>query len=233
MTYLLPGTLAMGAIVLASNILVQFLFGPWLTWGAFTYPLAFLVTDMVNLVHGPRAARRVVLAGFVVGLLCSLVGSQIMGEAGPLVTLRVALASGVAFLVAQLLDVTLFDRLRNGVWWRAPLASSLVGSTLDTLLFFFIALGTGGSDVSGISGEPTGTGYARQVVTFFGTGLQYSLSQARFTFTSAPGTITHVGVFDALTAGNPLLWAPLPTPAILNGPGIINIPVNSLSIFGD
>lgn len=139
MTYLLPGTLAMGAIVLASNILVQFLFGPWLTWGAFTYPLAFLVTDMVNLVHGPRAARLVVLAGFVVGLLCSLVGSQIMGEAGPLVTLRVALASGVAFLVAQLLDVTLFDRLRNGVWWRAPLASSLVGSTLDTLLFFFIA----------------------------------------------------------------------------------------------
>lgn len=139
MTYLLPGTLAMGAIVLASNILVQFLFGPWLTWGAFTYPLAFLVTDMVNLVHGPRAARRVVLAGFVVGLLCSLVGSQIMGEAGPLVTLRVALASGAAFLVAQLLDVTLFDRLRNGVWWRAPLASSLVGSTLDTLLFFFIA----------------------------------------------------------------------------------------------
>lgn len=139
MTYLLPGTLAMGAIVLASNILVQFLFGSWLTWGAFTYPLAFLVTDIVNLVHGPRAARRVVLAGFGVGLLCSLVGSQIMGESGPLVTLRVALASGVAFLVSQLLDVTLFDRLRNGPWWRAPLMSSLVGSTLDTLLFFSIA----------------------------------------------------------------------------------------------
>ncbi|WP_310568082.1 queuosine precursor transporter [Hydrogenophaga sp.] len=139
MTYLLPGILAMGAIVLASNILVQFLFGPWLTWGAFTYPLAFLVTDLINLVHGPRAARRVVLAGFAVGLVCSLVGSQIVGEAGPLVALRVALASGVAFLVAQLLDVTLFDRLRNGAWWRAPLASSLVGSTLDTLLFFSIA----------------------------------------------------------------------------------------------
>lgn len=139
MTYFLPGILAMGAIVLASNILVQFLFGPWLTWGAFTYPLAFLVTDLVNLVHGPRAARRVVLAGFAVGLVCSLVGSQIVGEAGPLVALRVALASGVAFLVAQLLDVTLFDRLRNGAWWRAPLASSLVGSTLDTLLFFSIA----------------------------------------------------------------------------------------------
>jgi hypothetical protein len=113
------------------------------------------------------------------------------------------------------------------------LARALAGRRPALPSAVFIALGTGGSDVSGISGEPTGTGYARQVVTFFGTGLQYNLSQARFTFTSAPGTITHVGVFDALTAGNPLLWALLPTPAILNGPGIINIPVNSLSIFGD
>jgi queuosine precursor transporter len=127
MYYLLPGILAMAAIVLASNILVQFLFGQWLTWGAFTYPLAFLVTDLVNFLHGPKAARKVVLAGFAVGLLCSLVGSQIVGEAGPLVTLRIALASGVAFLVAQLLDVALFDRLRQGTWWRAPLASTLVG----------------------------------------------------------------------------------------------------------
>jgi len=97
----------------------------------------------------------------------------------------------------------------------------------------FIALGTGGSDVSGISGEPTGTGYARQAVTFFGTGLQYNVSQVRSTFTSIPGTITHIGVFDAVTAGNPLLWAPLPTPVILDGPGIINIPVNGMNVFGD
>lgn len=139
MTFLLPGILAMAAIVLASNILVQFLFGQWLTWGAFTYPLAFLVTDLVNFVHGPKAARKVVLAGFVIGLFCSLVGSQIVGEAGPLVTLRIALASGVAFLVAQLLDVSIFDRLRQGSWWRAPLVSTLVGASIDTALFFSLA----------------------------------------------------------------------------------------------
>ena len=139
MTFLIPGILAMAAIVLASNILVQFLFGQWLTWGAFTYPLAFLVTDLVNFVHGPKAARKVVLAGFVIGLLCSLVGSQIVGEAGPLVTLRIALASGVAFLVAQLLDVSIFDRLRQGSWWRAPLVSTLVGASIDTALFFSLA----------------------------------------------------------------------------------------------
>lgn len=139
MTFLLPGILAMAAIVLASNILVQFLFGQWLTWGAFTYPLAFLVTDLVNFVHGPKAARKVVLAGFVIGLLCSLVGSQIVGEAGPLVTLRIALASGVAFLVAQLLDVSIFDRLRQGSWWRAPLVSTVVGASIDTALFFSLA----------------------------------------------------------------------------------------------
>ena len=106
-TYL-PGILAMAAIVVASNILVQFLFGQWLTWGAFTYPLAFLVTDVMNRVYGKDAARRVVLVGFVVGLVCSLIGTQIMGEFGPLVTLRIAIGSGVAFLVAQLVDVAIF-----------------------------------------------------------------------------------------------------------------------------
>jgi len=136
---LVLGVLAMGAIVLASNILVQFLFGDWLTWGAFTYPLAFLVTDVMNRLYGPAAARRVVLVGFAVGVACSLVGSQIVGENGPLVTLRIALGSGLAFLVAQTLDVVVFDRLREGRWWRAPLASTLVGSTLDTLIFFSLA----------------------------------------------------------------------------------------------
>ena len=136
---LLPGILAMAAIVVASNILVQFLFGQWLTWGAFTYPLAFLVTDLMNRLYGPAAARRVVLAGFATGVACSLIGTQIMGEFGPLVTLRIAIGSGLAFLTAQLLDVALFDRLRDGRWWRAPLVSSLVGSSVDTALFFFIA----------------------------------------------------------------------------------------------
>ncbi|WP_372890213.1 queuosine precursor transporter [Rhodosalinus sp.] len=135
----LPGILAMAAIVVASNILVQFLFGQWLTWGAFTYPLAFLVTDVMNRVYGVGPARRVVVAGFAVGVLCSLVGSQIQGEFGPLVTLRIALGSGLAFLTAQLLDVAIFDRLRGGRWWRAPLVSTLVGSTVDTALFFTIA----------------------------------------------------------------------------------------------
>lgn len=137
-TYL-PGILAMAAIVVASNILVQFLFGNWLTWGAFTYPLAFLVNDVMNRVYGPSAARRVVWVGFAVGVACSLIGTQIIGEYGPLVTLRIALGSGIAFLTAQMLNVFIFDRLRDGRWWRAPLGSTLIGSAVDTALFFSIA----------------------------------------------------------------------------------------------
>ncbi len=139
MRKILPGVIAMAAIVVASNILVQFLFGQWLTWGAFTYPLAFLVTDVMNRVYGPSAARKVVFAGFVAGIICSFIGTQIIGEYGPLVTLRIALGSGIAFLTAQLLDVAIFHRLREGKWWRAPLASTLVGSAVDTALFFTIA----------------------------------------------------------------------------------------------
>ncbi len=140
MTRLLPGVIAMAAIVVASNILVQFLLlDGLLTWGAFTYPFAFLVTDLMNRIHGVRAARRVVLAGFVTGVICSLIGSQIMLEYGPAVSLRIAVGSGIAFLAAQMLDVAVFDRLRAGRWWRAPLVSTLVGSAVDTALFFTIA----------------------------------------------------------------------------------------------
>jgi len=152
--HLLPGVLAMAAIVVASNILVQHLFGQWLTWGAFTYPLAFLVTDLMNRFYGATAARRVVLVGFGVGLICSFIGTQIMGEFGPLVTLRIAIGSGLAFLTAQLLDVSIFDKLRHGSWWRAPLASTLVGASADTAIFFSIAFSAGfiwiepGNDVS-------------------------------------------------------------------------------------
>lgn len=135
----LPGILAMATVVVASNILVQFLFGQWLTWGAFTYPIAFLITDVMNRVYGVGPARRVVLAGFVTGVACSLIGTQIIGEYGPLVTLRIALGSGLAFLTAQLLDVSIFAALRSGKWWRAPLASTLVGSSVDTAIFFTIA----------------------------------------------------------------------------------------------
>ncbi|MFV0359087.1 queuosine precursor transporter [Tropicimonas sp.] len=135
----LPGVIAMAAVVVASNILVQHLLGDWLTWGALTYPFAFLVTDVMNRLYGAAPARRVVIAGFAVGVVCSLLGTQIHGEFGPLVTLRVAVASGTAFLAAQLADVAIFDRLRGGRWWRAPLVSTLAGSTLDTAIFFGIA----------------------------------------------------------------------------------------------
>jgi uncharacterized integral membrane protein (TIGR00697 family) len=154
MQKLMPGILAMAAVVVASNILVQHLFGQWLTWGAFTYPFAFLVTDLTNRIYGAAAARKVIFAGFVTGVICSLIGTQIMGEFGPLVTWRIAIGSGLAFLTAQLIDVSVFNRLREGSWWRAPLVSTLIGSSIDTALFFTIAFSSAltfiepGNDVS-------------------------------------------------------------------------------------
>ena len=140
----IPGILAMAAIVVASNILVQFLLlDGLLTWGAFTYPFAFLVTDVMNRVYGTGPARRVVFAGFLTGIVCSLIGSQIMlqgdGFEYAAVPLRIAVGSGTAFLIAQLTDVAVFNRFRGGRWWRAPLVSTLIGSALDTALFFTIA----------------------------------------------------------------------------------------------
>lgn len=166
MKHILPGVIAMATIVVASNILVQHLFGQWLTWGAFTYPLAFLVTDIMNRVYGPKVARRVVFIGFFVGVASSLVGTQIIGEFGPLVTWRIAVGSGIAFLSAQMLDVAIFDRMRAGVWWRAPLASTVVGSAVDTILFFSIAFSASltflepGNDVS----------WAGEVLPILGSG---------------------------------------------------------------
>lgn len=132
------GVAAMAAVVLASNILVQYPFqvtvggydlADLLTWGAFTYPAAFLVTDLTNRRFGPSAARRVVLVGFVAAVILSVALS----------TPRIALASGSAFLAAQMLDIFVFDRLRGRVWWTAPFVSSLLGSILDTVIFFGIA----------------------------------------------------------------------------------------------
>jgi uncharacterized PurR-regulated membrane protein YhhQ (DUF165 family) len=125
---------AMTLIVVASNILVQYPFQPfglgdYLTWGAFTYPISFLVTDLTNRRYGPRLARGVVAAGFVIAVALSVW----------LATPRIALASGTAYLVGQLLDISVFNRLRRETWWHAPLAGSLVGSALDTALFFSIA----------------------------------------------------------------------------------------------
>jgi queuosine precursor transporter len=139
MKTLLPGILAMAVIVVASNVLVQHPLGAYLTYGALTYPLSFLVNDITNRLQGVRAAKRVVLAGFAVGLICSLIGAQIQTEFGPLVTLRIAVGSATAFLIGQLLDVTIFDRLRRAAWWRAPLISTLLGSTVDSAVFFTIA----------------------------------------------------------------------------------------------
>ncbi len=170
----IPGVIAMAIIVVASNILVQFFVGDWLTWGAFTYPFAFLVTDIMNRVYGASAARRVVLAGFVVGIICSLIGTQVMVElapdfTAPAVTLRIAIGSATAFLIAQLVDVGVFDRLRKGSWWRAPLASTLIGSTLDTALFFFIAFS---ATMTSVLGADHNTEFFNEVVkTPFGADL--------------------------------------------------------------
>jgi len=131
---LVPAIVAMVVIVAASNWLVQFPINDWLTWGAFAYPFSFLVTDLTNRRFGPGAARRVIYAGFAVGVVLSAV----------LATPRIAAASGSAFLLAQLLDVTLFNWLRRQSWWRAPFVASAVGSITDTATFFGIAfIGTG------------------------------------------------------------------------------------------
>ena len=132
--------LSMAAIVILSNILVHFLLGEWLTYAAFTYPFAFLITDLSNRLYGSKVARLIVLIGFFTGILGSLIGTQIYGEFGPLVTLRVAIASGAAFLLSQLLDIKLFYVFFSKTqWWRAPLFSSIIGGSIDTLLFFSVA----------------------------------------------------------------------------------------------
>ncbi|MEO1200116.1 MAG: queuosine precursor transporter [Pseudomonadota bacterium] len=130
---------AMAFVVVASNILVQhpvttFGLQDYLTWGAFTYPIAFLVTDLTNRRLGPDMARRVVLIGFAIAVVLSIVFA----------TPRIAIASGTAFLTAQLLDVFIFNRLRDSAWWHAPLASSLIGSAVDTALFFSLAFAGAG-----------------------------------------------------------------------------------------
>ena len=177
----MAGVIAMAIVVVVSNVLVQHLFNDWLTWGAFTYPIAFLVTDLTNRALGAEKARRVVFAGFLIGVVCSLVASQFVNEYGdPLVTLRIAIGSGTAFLVAQLVDVAIFNRLREGTWWRAPLASSLIGSALDTALFFSIAFSATFSFID--PADPNG--WALDPVPLLGAGpvlpLWVSLAVADF-----------------------------------------------------
>lgn len=121
--------IAMVAVVGASNYLVQFPINDWLTWGALTYPISFLVTDLTNRAFGPVRARQVVYVGFALGVALSIW----------LADLRIAAASGTAFMVGQLLDIQVFDRLRRAAWWRAPLIGSVLGSIVDTALFFSLA----------------------------------------------------------------------------------------------
>jgi len=121
--------LSMAVIIVASNILVSIPINDWLVWGALTYPFAFLVTDLTNRHRGAESARIVVYCGFAIGVLASLYFADT----------RIAVASGTAFLLAQLFDVTVFDKLRHALWWIAPLVSSIAGSLLDTFLFFSLA----------------------------------------------------------------------------------------------
>lgn len=172
---------AMVAVVAASNFLVQFPvavavggvnLGDTLTWGAFTYPVAFLVTDLTNRHFGPATARRVVLAGFVVAA----------GLSVWLATPRIAVASATAFLLAQFLDVSIFDRLRASDWWRAPLISSVIGSVLDTLVFFSLAFAPAFAGIDVFFGMADGSlGFAVPFLSVGGeTPLWISLAAGDF-----------------------------------------------------
>jgi len=131
----------MGVVVLSSNYLVQFPIRHYglneiLTYGAFSYPIAFLITDLANRSYGKLAARKIVYLGFTIGICFTLFFSTNFSD---LISIRIAIGSGTAFLLAQLLDVQVFDKLRKKKWFVAPLVSSFVGSTVDTFLFFSIS----------------------------------------------------------------------------------------------
>jgi hypothetical protein len=130
---------AMAAVIVLSNVLVQHPINAWLTWGAFSYPLVFLVTDLTNRALGPQSARRVAWVGFGVAVAVSLA----------LAPWRIALASGSAFILSQAMDITVFNRWRAFSWWKAPLIGSLVASVIDTAVFFFLAFA--GSELDWLS----------------------------------------------------------------------------------
>ena len=134
-------SILMGVVVLSSNYLVQFPINYYglseiLTYGAFSYPVAFLITDLANRFYGKFVARKIVYFGFFIGIIFTLLFSTDFAD---LISIRIAIGSGVAFIVAQLLDIQIFDRLRKKEWFIAPLTSSFIGSTVDTFLFFSIS----------------------------------------------------------------------------------------------
>ncbi len=126
---LISPALAMAGIVLISNVLVQYPINSWLTWGAFSYPVAYFITDVCNRLFGAAQARKIALMGFAIGLVCSAL----------MAPLRIAFASGTAFLVSQLLDVAVFNKLRQASWWKAPFLGSCIASIVDTAIFFGLA----------------------------------------------------------------------------------------------
>ena len=134
-------SILMGVVVLSSNYLVQFPINYYglseiLTYGAFSYPVAFLITDLANRFYGKFVARKIVYIGFFIGIIFTLLFSTDFAD---LISIRIAIGSGVAFITAQLLDIQIFDRLRKKEWFIAPLTSSFIGSTVDTFLFFSIS----------------------------------------------------------------------------------------------
>lgn len=166
---------AMAFVVLASNVLVQFPFqvsiGSYslsdiLTWGAFTYPVSFLVTDLANRAYGPALARRVVVMGFLIAIIAALTVPQMLSsfevisfETEPGRLQRIAIASGIALLTGQLLDIGVFNRLRAETWWKAPIIGSLIGSAADTAVFFTLAFSStflilGASDSFALQNAP-------------------------------------------------------------------------------
>ena len=141
MTLFYKLSVLMGVIVLASNYLVQFPVNYFslnevLTYGAFSYPITFLITDLANRAYGKYVARKIVYIGFIIGILLTLFVSTNFSD---IISIRIAIGSGVAFFVAQNLDVQIFDKLRKKTWFVAPLVSSILGSITDTFLFFSIA----------------------------------------------------------------------------------------------
>ncbi|MGU3573999.1 queuosine precursor transporter [Brucellaceae bacterium C25G] len=200
---LIPAVLAMCVSVAASNILVQYQFhyfglGDILTWGAFTYPLAFLVNDLTNRRFGPQAARKVVLAGFVLGVIMSIW----------LATPRIAIASGTAFLVAQLLDISVFNRLRRLSWWKAPFAAAMVGSVIDTILFFGIAFATQFAWIDQMTGQADSS--LGEIVPFLGlpVALWVSLAIGDFMIKVIMGTLMLIPYGAILAIFMPTLYTP-------------------------
>ncbi len=200
---LLPSVVGMCVAVAASNILVQYPFqhfglGEVLTWGAFTYPFAFLVNDLTNRRFGPAAARKVVYAGFVLGVVLSVW----------LATPRIAVASGSAFLFAQLMDITVFNRLRRGTWWKAPFAAAMFGSAFDTILFFSLAFAANFAWIDRLAGMADSS--LAEPASFLGLNMPLwaSLACGDFCVKVIMGTLMLVPYGAILAFFAPALYAP-------------------------